>query len=157
MIFPLEYVPQLTKCQKICFILIAQAYRSIDFDDLFASISTLTLSTDFTFCQLELRRTWYPLDAILLSNEYILLTCYDTKKLVLLKISVKRFPKQLYLNSVIGMRNKSRQEIEIMGTISILLFFYFSEYNLKCRNYFNTDAGQSHTDAGVSKLFRHII
>ena len=109
----------------------AQAYRSIDCDGLFASISTLTLSTDFTFCQLELQHTWYPLDAILLSNEYILLTCYDTKKLVLLKISVKRFPKQLYLNSVNRTRNKSRQEIEVMGTISILLFFYFLEYNLK--------------------------
>ena len=30
------------------------------------------------FCQLELRYTWYPLDEILLSNEYILLTCYYT-------------------------------------------------------------------------------
>ena len=109
----------------------AQAYRSIDFNDLFTSISTLRLSTDFTFCQLELQYMQNPLDAILLSNEYILLTCYDTKKLVPLKISVKRFPKQLYLNSVIEAQNKSRQEIEIMGTISILLFFYFLEYNLK--------------------------
>ena len=72
----------------------AQTYGSIDFDGLFVSISTLTLSPDFTFCQVELWYTWYPLDAILLSNEYILLTCYDTKKLVLLKISVIRFPKQ---------------------------------------------------------------
>ena len=72
----------------------AQAYGSIDFDDLFVSISTLTLSPDFAFCQVELHCTWYPLDAILLSNEYILLTCYDTKKLVLLQISVIRFPQQ---------------------------------------------------------------
>ena len=71
-----------------------QAYGSIDFDGLFVFISTLTLSPDFTFCQVELRYTWYPLDAILLSNEYILLTCYDRKKLVLLKTSVMRFPKQ---------------------------------------------------------------
>ena len=34
-----------------------QAYVSINFDDLFASISTLTLSTDFAFCQPELRYT----------------------------------------------------------------------------------------------------
>ena len=72
----------------------AQAYESIDFDDLFVSISILTLSLDFAFCLREWRYTWYPLDAILLSNEHILLTCYDTKKLVLSKISVIRFPKQ---------------------------------------------------------------
>ena len=72
----------------------AQGYGSIDFDDLFVSISTLTLSPDFTFCQVEFRYRWYPLDAILLSNEYILLTCYDTKKFVLLKISAIRFPKK---------------------------------------------------------------
>ena len=46
----------------------AQAYGSIDVDDVFISISTLTLSSDFAFCQVELRYTWYPLDAILLSN-----------------------------------------------------------------------------------------
>ena len=104
----------------------AQVYVSIDFDDLFISISTLALSPDFAFCQVELRYTWYSLVANLLSNEYILLlTCYDTKQLVLLKISVIRFPKQLYLNSVIRRRNKSRQEIEITVTISILLFFHF--------------------------------
>ena len=79
--------------KNVCFILMVQAYGSIDFDGLFIFISTLTLSPDFTFCQVELRYTWYPLDAILLSNEYILLTCYDTKKLVLLKISVIRFQK----------------------------------------------------------------
>ena len=45
----------------------AQAYGSIDVDDVFVSISTLTLS-DFAFCQVELRYTSYPLDAILLSN-----------------------------------------------------------------------------------------
>ena len=61
-----------------------QAYGSIGFDDLYVSISTLTLSPDFEFCQVELRYTWYPLETILLLNEYILLTCYDTKKLVLL-------------------------------------------------------------------------
>ena len=72
----------------------AQVYGSIDFDDLFVSISFLTLRPDFAFCQVELRYTWYPLDAISLSNEHLLLTCYDTKKLVLLKISVVRFPKQ---------------------------------------------------------------
>ena len=70
-----------------------QAYGSIDFDH-FVSISTLTLSPDFAFSQVELGYTWYPRDVILLSNEYILLTCYDTKNLVLLKISVLRFPKQ---------------------------------------------------------------
>ena len=107
------------------FILMAQAYGSTDFNDLFDSISTLTLSTDFAFCQLELRYTSYPKDTVLLSNEYILLTCQDTKKLVFSKILVIRFPKQQYLNSVIRTRNKSRQEIEITGTISILLFFYF--------------------------------
>ena len=57
-----------------------QAYGSIDFDDLFVSISILTLSPDFAFSQVDLRCMWYPLDAILLSNEYILLTCNDTKK-----------------------------------------------------------------------------
>ena len=72
----------------------ARAYGSIDFDDLLVSIFTLTLPLDFAFCQEELRYTWYPLDAILLSNEYVILTCYDTKKLVRLKISVIRFPKQ---------------------------------------------------------------
>ena len=80
--------------KNLCFILMTQAYGSIDFDDLFVSISTLTLSPGFAFCQVELQYTWYPLDAILLSNEYILLMCYDTKKLVLLKISVIRFLKQ---------------------------------------------------------------
>ena len=102
-----------------------QAYRSIDFDDLLVSISTLTLSPDFVFCQVELRYTWCPVDAILLSNEYILLTCYDTNKLVLLNISIIRFPKQKYLNSVIRTRKIRKQETEIMGTIPILLFFYF--------------------------------
>ena len=76
------------------FILMAQTYGSIDFDNLFVSISTLTLSPDFAFRQVELRYTWCPLDAILLWNEYILLTRYDTKNFVLLKISVVRFPKQ---------------------------------------------------------------
>ena len=71
----------------------AQAYGSIDFDYLFFSIFILTLSSDFEFSQVELRCWWYPLDAILLSNEYILLTFYDTRKLVLLKISVIRFPR----------------------------------------------------------------
>ena len=52
----------------------AQVYGSIDFDDLFVSISFLTLRPDFAFCQVELRYTWYPLDAILLSNEYVLLS-----------------------------------------------------------------------------------
>ena len=66
--------------KKLCFILMVQAYGSIDFDDLFVSISILTLSPDFAFCQVDLRCMWYPLDAILVSNEYILLTCYDTKK-----------------------------------------------------------------------------
>ena len=69
----------------------AQAYGSIDFDDLFVTISILTLSPDFAFCQVELGYVWYPLDAILLSNEQILLTCYDTKKFVFLKISVIDF------------------------------------------------------------------
>ena len=78
-----------------------QAFRSIDFHDLFVSISTLTLSPDFKFCQVELQYTRYPVDAILVSNEYILITCYDTKKLVLLTISVIRFRKHKYLNSVI--------------------------------------------------------
>ena len=110
--------------KNLCFILMVQAYGSIDFDDLFVSVSTLTLSRDFEFCQVELRYTWYPLEAILLLNEYILLTCYDTKKLFLLKISFIRFPKQ-YLNWVIWTRIKSRQKIEITGTISILLLFYF--------------------------------
>ena len=80
--------------KNLCFILMVQAYGSIDFDGLFVFIFTLTLSPDFTFCQVELRYTWYPLDATLQSNGYILLTCYDTEKLVLLKISVIRFPKQ---------------------------------------------------------------
>ena len=80
--------------KNVGFILMAQAYVSIDFDDLFASISTLTFSPDFAFYQVELRYTWYPLNAILLSNENILLTCVDTKKVVLLNISVIRFPKQ---------------------------------------------------------------
>ena len=48
------------------FILMAQTYGSIDFDNLFVSISTLTLSPDFAFRQVELRYTWCPLDAILL-------------------------------------------------------------------------------------------
>ena len=74
MIFPFEYVPQLTKYQKkLCFILMAQAYGLIDFDDLFVSISTLTLLPDFPICQVNLRYTWYPLGAILLSNECILI------------------------------------------------------------------------------------
>ena len=72
----------------------AQANGLIDLDDVFVSIATLTLPPDFAFCQVELRYTWYALDAILLSNEYILLTFYDTNKLVLLKISAGRFPKQ---------------------------------------------------------------
>ena len=80
--------------KNLCFILMVQAYGSIDFNGLFVFIFTLTLSPDFTFCQVELRYTWYPLDATLQSNGYILLTCYDTEKLVLLKISVIRFPKQ---------------------------------------------------------------
>ena len=80
--------------KNLCFILMVQAYGSIDFDGLFVFISTLTLSPDFTFCRVELRYTRYPLDVTLLSNGYILLTCYDTEKLVLLKISVIRFPKQ---------------------------------------------------------------
>ena len=49
----------------------AQAYGLTDFDDLFVSISTLTLSRDFPFCQVELWYTWYPLDAILISDENI--------------------------------------------------------------------------------------
>ena len=72
----------------------AQAYGPIDFDDSFVSISTLSLSPDFAFYQAELRYAWYLLDAILLSNEYILLTCYDIKKLVLLKNSVIRILKR---------------------------------------------------------------
>ena len=54
-----------------------QAYGLIDFDALFVSISTLTLSPDFALSQVELRYTWYSLDGILLSNECILLICYD--------------------------------------------------------------------------------
>ena len=54
-----------------------QAYGLIDFDGLFVSISTLTLSPDFALSQVELRYTWYSLDGILLSNECILLICYD--------------------------------------------------------------------------------
>ena len=50
----------------------AQTYASTNFDDLFVSISALTLSPDFAFCQVGLRYMWYPLDAMLLSNEYIL-------------------------------------------------------------------------------------
>ena len=46
----------------------AQANGLIDLDDVFVSIATLTLPPDFAFCQVELRYTWYPLDAILLSN-----------------------------------------------------------------------------------------
>ena len=71
-----------------------QAFGSIDSDDLFVSIPGLTLSPDFKFCQVELRYTKYPVDAILVSNEYILIASYDTINLVLLKISVIRFPKQ---------------------------------------------------------------
>ena len=85
----LQRCPTVNQVSKILrFILMAQASGSIDFDYLFVSISALTFF-DFAFCQVESRYKWYPLDAILLSNEYILLTCYDTKKLVLLKISVK--------------------------------------------------------------------
>ena len=47
----------------------AQAYGSIDFDDLFVSISTLTFPPNFAFCQVELRYAWYPLNTILPSNE----------------------------------------------------------------------------------------
>ena len=54
-----------------------QAYGLIDFDGLFVSISTLTLSPDFALSQVELRYTWYSLDGILLSNECILWMCYD--------------------------------------------------------------------------------
>ena len=61
---------------KNCFILIAQAYGSTDFDDLFVSLYTFNLWTGFAFCQVELRYKWYPLNSILLSNEYIVLTCY---------------------------------------------------------------------------------
>ena len=56
----------------------AQAYGSIDFDNLFVYLSTFNLSPSFAFCQIELQYTWYPLDPILLSNEYILLACYYT-------------------------------------------------------------------------------
>ena len=53
-----------------------QAYGLIDSDDLIVSLSIFNLSPGFEFCLVELRFTCYPLDAILLSNEYILLTCY---------------------------------------------------------------------------------
>ena len=49
----------------------AQAYGSINFDYLFVSISILTLSPDFVFCQVELRYMWYPLDSILLWVHFI--------------------------------------------------------------------------------------
>ena len=61
-----------------CIILMAQAYESIDFDNLFVSLSTFNLWAGFAFCQVELRYRWHALAAILLSNEYILLTCYYT-------------------------------------------------------------------------------
>ena len=78
--------------KNMYFVLMAQEYGSIDFDELFVSISFLSLSPGFSFWQVELRYTWYPLDAILLSNKYILLMYHYTKILVLLKVSVLRFP-----------------------------------------------------------------
>ena len=45
-----------------------QTHGSIDFDELFVSVSILTLSTDFSFYQVELRCTWHHVDAILLLN-----------------------------------------------------------------------------------------
>ena len=49
---------------------------SIDFNDLFVSLSTFNFCPGFTFCHVEWEYMWYPLGAILLSNEYILLMCY---------------------------------------------------------------------------------
>ena len=54
--------------KNLCFILMEQTYGSIDFDDLFVSVSTSLLSPGFAFCQVKLRYTWYPLDIILLSK-----------------------------------------------------------------------------------------
>ena len=52
-IFLLKYVPLSTKCQRI-----DGTDRSIEFDDLFVSLSTFHLLPGFAFCQVELRYTW---------------------------------------------------------------------------------------------------
>ena len=52
------------------------------------------ISRFFLFWQVKLRYTWYPLDAILGSNKYILLSAIiQFKKLILVKICAIRFPK----------------------------------------------------------------